>query len=104
MDIILTIAGIFAGIGVFLSAMYMLVQALLAHGQLRWTNLACFVLILLAMGALMLRAVDLARILAVPLAVVAAWLLMIERGWYRIFPGLVILFAAALILGLVALG
>ena len=103
MSTILTIAGIFAGIGVFLSAMYMLVQALLAQAETRWMNLACFVLILVVMGALMERVVDLARILAVPLFLVAGRVLMLEQRWYKIFPVLVMIFSVALVSGYVAL-
>ena len=103
MSTILTIAGIFAGIGVFMAAMYSLTQVLLLRGAVRWVHLACLVLIIVAMGALMERAVPMARILAVPLIAVSAVLLIREPGWYRIFPALVIVFSLLLILGYVAL-
>ena len=43
---ILTIAGIFAGIGVFLAAMYSMTQVLLLGGMPRVAHFALFVLIL----------------------------------------------------------
>lgn len=95
--------GIFAGIGVFLAAMYAMVQALLLEGRARWINVALFVLILIVMGALMERHVGLARVLAVPLFMVAAWAFTLEPRWYKIFPILVMVFSVILMLGHVAL-
>ena len=103
MSTILTIAAIFAGIGVFMAAMYSLTQTLLLRGPARWVHLASLVLIVVVMGALMERAVPVARLLALPLIAISAVLLLREPGWYRIFPALVIVFSLLLILGYVAL-
>ena len=103
MSMILTIAGIFAGIGVFLATMYSLSQVLLLRGEGRLMHGLSFGLILAVMAALMEREVGLARLLAVPLFLVAARTLMLERGWYRIMPLLVIIFTVVLMLGYVAL-
>ena len=103
MSTILTIAGIFAGIGVFMAAMYSLTQTLLLRGAARWLHLVSLVLIVVVMGALMERTIPMARLLALPLIAVSAVLLIREPGWYRIFPALVIVFALLLILGYVAL-
>jgi len=99
---IATIAGIFAGIGVFLAAIYSASQALLSEGEGRAMHALGAGLILAAMAALMEREVGLARFLAVPLALVAGRTLMIERRWYKVLPLLVIAFAVALMLGYVA--
>ena len=103
MDIILTIAGIFAGIGVFLAAMHSLTQCFLLDGRPRWLFAAHLILIMVVMGGLWFRDIPMARLVAIPLIVVAFIVLFRERGWYRIFPALVIVFALLLILGYVAL-
>ncbi len=100
---ILTIVGIFAGIGVFLAAMYSMTQVLLLRGAPRWWHGACFVLILFIMAALMEREVWLGRALAVPLVIIAGRLLWIEQRWFKVFPILVIVFAVILAMGYVAL-
>lgn len=83
--------------------MYSLTQSLLLSGPARWANIALFTLILIVMGALMERHVILARILALPLFMVAAWAFTLEPRWYKVFPVLVMIFAAILMLGHVAL-
>ena len=83
--------------------MYSLTQIVLLRGWPRIAHVASLVLILAVMAALMERAVPLARILALPLAGAAFWTLVIEPRWYRIFPILVILFAALLIAGYVSM-
>ena len=83
--------------------MYSLTQIFLVDGEARWMHIAGFGLILLTMGFLMEREIPTARILAVPLLLVAARLLMLEPRWFRIFPALVIVFALLLNLGYVAL-
>ena len=104
MTTIITLVGIFAGIGVFLAAMYSITQVLLLEGWPRWAHVACFLLILGVMGALYFyRSVPAARLLAVPLLLAAFWTLVLEPRWYRVFPLLVILFAMMLIMGYVAL-
>ena len=103
MSIILTIAGIFAGIGVFLAAMYSFTQILLLRGEGRVMHGLSFLLILAVMAALMEREIAIARILAIPLCLVSIRTLMLERGLYRIMPVLVIIFAVVLMLGYVAL-
>ena len=103
MGVVLTIAGIFAGIGVFLSAMYSVSQILLLEGRARLAHAASLILILVVMACLMERWIETARIFAVPLFAAAFWTLVLEPRWYRIFPILVMLFALLLILGYVAL-
>ncbi|MEM7190064.1 MAG: hypothetical protein AAF439_10680 [Pseudomonadota bacterium] len=100
---ILTIAGIFAGIGIFLATMYSFSQILLLKGTGRIAHAIAFVLILSIMAALMERFVPIARILAVPLFGVAIWLMVLEPRWFRIFPILIMLFSILLIMGYVAL-
>ncbi len=99
----MTLVGIFAGIGVFLAAMYSLSQILLLQGRGRVAHAICFGLILAVMAALMERAVPIARILSAPLILVAFWTLVLEPRWYRIFPLLVMLFALMAILGYVSM-
>lgn len=101
---ILTLVGIFAGIGVFLAAMYSVSQILLLEGRGRIAHGAVLILILIVMGALMERAVPVARMAALPLIGAAFWTLVIEPRWYRIFPILVIAFAVLLIAGYVQMG
>ena len=103
MAVILTIAGIFAGIGVFLAAMYSLTQGILLDGRKRWLHVALFALILITMGALMQREVLLARVLALPLLGAGIATLWIEPRWFKVFPILVIVFSITLLLGYVAL-
>ncbi len=101
---ILTIAGIFAGIGVFLAAMYSMTQVLLMGGMPRIAHFALFVLILTVMFSMFWwRDVETARVLAVPLMGVAVWTLVLEQRWYRVFPLLVMAFAGLLLAGYVAL-
>lgn len=101
---ILTIAGIFAGIGVFLAAMYSMTQVLLMEGMPRIAHFALFVLILAVMASMFFwRDVTTARVIAVPLLGVALWTSVLEQRWYRVFPLLVIAFAGLLIAGYVAL-
>jgi hypothetical protein len=101
---ILTIAGIFAGIGVFLAAMYSMTQVLLMGGMPRIAHFALFVLILTVMFSMFWwRDVGTARVLAVPLMGFAVWTLVLEQRWYRVFPLLVIVFAGLLLAGYVAL-
>lgn len=103
MNMVLTIAGIFAGIGVFLAAMYSVSQILLLEGRSRMAHAASLILILAVMACLMERWVGVARLLAFPLLGAAFWTLVIEPRWYRVFPILVIAFALLLIMGYVAL-
>ena len=103
MGMVLTIAGIFAGIGVFMAAMYSVTQILLLEGRGKLAHAVSLALILAVMACLMERWVFEARILAVPLFAAAFWTLVIEPRWYRIFPILVMLFALLLIMGYVAL-
>ncbi|MEM7057504.1 MAG: hypothetical protein AAF557_07940 [Pseudomonadota bacterium] len=100
---ILTIAGIFAGIGVFLAAMYSVSQILLLEGRARVAHVASLVMILVVMACLMERWVETARVLAIPLFGAAFWTLVIEPRWYRVFPLMVMVFALLLIMGYVAL-
>ncbi|MEM6661782.1 MAG: hypothetical protein AAF666_06350 [Pseudomonadota bacterium] len=100
---ILTIAGIFAGIGMFLAAMYSMTQILLLNGTHRLAHAATLVLMLMVMGALMERWIPIARLLAVPLLGTGFWLLVLEPRWYRVFPLMIMLFALLLIMGYVAL-
>ena len=104
MGMVLTIAGIFAGIGVFLAAMYSMVQVLLTGGVLRLAHFAQLVLILTVMASLFFwRDVTAARVIAVPLLGVALWTTVVETRWARVFPLLVMTFALLLITGYVAL-
>lgn len=96
------IIGLFAGIAVCMAALHSLAQAILAEGAKRWAHLAQLVAILAVMAALLEREVALARLLAVALIAAALWVMVMERGWYRIFPLLVQVFAAVLIAGYVA--
>ena len=101
---ILTIAGIFAGIGVFLAAMYSMTQVLLLGGVQRVVHFVLFVLILTVMFSMFWwRDVDTARVLAVPLMGVALWAVVLETRWYKVFPLLVIAFAGLLLGGYVVL-
>ena len=100
---ILTIAGIFAGIGVFLATMYSVSQILLMEGRMRVAHALQIGLILCVMACLMERWIIGARILAVPMMGVAFWVAVLEPRWYRVFPLLVMLFALLLILGYVAM-
>lgn len=101
---ILTIAGIFAGIGVFFAAMYSLTQILLLAGWSRFAHFSCFTLILTVMASMFFwRDVETAQVIAVPLLAVALWTLVIEPGWYKVFPILVCVFAMVLLLGYVNL-
>ena len=101
---LLTIAGIFAGVGVFLAAMYSMVQVLLTGGMMRAAHFAQFVLILTVMAAMFFwRDVTAAQVIAVPLLGVALWTAVLEAGWARVFPLLVMTFALLLITGYVAL-
>jgi hypothetical protein len=103
MTSVLMIAGLFAGIAVCLATLYSVAQAMLAEGWPRRAHLAHLAAILVVMGALLEREVTVARIGAAPLLASAVWVFWLERGWYRVFPLLVILFAAILMAGYVAL-
>jgi hypothetical protein len=103
MSTILIVAGLFAGIGVFLSAMYSLSQLFLMEGRAQAAHGAMLVMILVVMALLLERYVDYARYAAVPLFLAATWCLIAEERWFRIFPLLVQIFSAILILGYVAL-
>lgn len=103
MSVILTVAGIFAGIGIFMATMYSVSQILLLEGRARLAHAASLTLVLIVMACLMERWVDTARIFAIPLLAAAFWTLVVEPRWYRIFPILVMAFALLLIMGYVAL-
>ena len=103
MGVILTIAGIFAGIGVFIATMYSVSQIVLLEGRARIAHAVLITLILVVMACLVERWVPMARVLAIPLLGAAFWVAVLETRWYRIFPLLVMLFALLLILGYVAL-
>ena len=101
---ILTIAGIFAGIGVFLSTMYSLTQVLLLEGVPRIAHFVLFVLILSVMFSLFWwRDVATAQVIAVPMLVAALWATVLEQRWYKVFPILVAVFGGLLIAGYAAL-
>ncbi|MEM9059976.1 MAG: hypothetical protein AAGD13_05895 [Pseudomonadota bacterium] len=101
---ILTIAGIFAGIGVFLATMYSVTQILLLEGLPRIAHFVQLVLILTVMWSLYWwRDVVTAQIVAAPLLAAALWTSALEVGWYRVFPLLVSLFAIAMLTGYIAL-
>lgn len=101
---ILVIAGIFAGIGMFLSTMYSLTQVILLEGLPRIAHFVTFVLILTVMFPLYWwRDVTTARVLAVPLLRAAQWTVVLEHRWYKVFPMLMSLFALMMMLGYVAL-
>lgn len=101
--IILLIAGLFAGIGVFIATAYSLSQLLLLEGRGRMAHAACLIMTLIVMAALMERAIPIARLAAIPMLLVASWCFAIERGWYRVFPILLQIFAAIVALGFVVL-
>jgi len=103
MTSILMIAGVFAGISICMATFYSVGQAMLGEGTPRRAHLLLVIAILVVMGALLEREVEIARTAAVPLLGLAVWVTVIERGWYRLFPLLVQIFAALLIAGLVAL-
>lgn len=103
MTSILMIVGVFAGIAVCMATLYSLAQAMMQEGARRWAHLAFVIAMLAVMGMLLEREVGLARMLAWPLLAVGLWAFWVERGWYRLFPLMVQLFAAVLIAGLVAL-
>ncbi|MEM9369503.1 MAG: hypothetical protein AAGD07_26340, partial [Planctomycetota bacterium] len=100
---ILTIAAIFAGIGVFLATMYSVSQILLLEGRARLAHAASVVTILIVMACLMERWNETARIAAIPMLGAAFWTLVVEPRWYRVFPLLVMVFALLIILGYVVL-
>ena len=101
---ILTIAGIFAGIGVFLAAMYSMTQVLLLGGMARVAHFAQFVLILTVMFSMFWwRDVATAQVIALPLVGVALWTLVLEPRWYKVFSVLILIFAGLLIGGYAAL-
>lgn len=103
MTSILMIIGVFAGISVCMATLYSVAQAMMREGTPRRAHLAAVIAMLVVMGALLEREVDVARTAAVPLLGVAIWAFVVERGWYRIFPLLMQLFAVVLLLGWVAL-
>ncbi|MFK7943350.1 MAG: hypothetical protein AB8B85_10635 [Paracoccaceae bacterium] len=101
---ILLIIGIFAGIGVFLATMYSLTQVLLLEGRARYVHAAQFIVVMAIMTVLFLwRDPVGARVIAFALIPIAAWTILIERRFYRIFPVLIMIFALALASGYVAL-
>lgn len=103
MGMVLTIAAIFAGIGVFMATMYSVSQILLLDGRARAAHVASVITILVVMACLMERWNELARIAAIPMFAAAFWTLVVEPRWYRIFPLLVMVFALTVILGYVVL-
>lgn len=104
MLMILTIAGIFAGIGIFLAAMYSMTQVLLLSGWGRIAHGVCLALIMAIMFVLFFyNAIALAQVIAFALFGVGIWTFVLERRWYRVFPVIVMVFALMLILGYVAL-
>ena len=103
MGMVLTIAAIFAGIGVFLAAMYSLTQILLLEGRARVAHAASLTMILVVMACLMERWIDTARLLAFPMFAAAFWTLVVEPRWYRVFPLLVMAFAVLVAMGYVVL-
>lgn len=103
MTTILMIVGVFAGISVSMATLYALAQVLTREGVRRRAHLASLLAVLAVMAALLWREVGLARLLAWPLLAAALWATVAERGWYRVFPVLLQLFAAVLIAGAVAL-
>ena len=101
---ILLLIGLFAGLGVFLATMYSMTQVLLIGGRLRIAHALTFLLVMAIMTVLYLwRDVAVARLLSFPLVPVALWTLWLEQRWYRIFPGLILIFALVLVAGYVAL-
>ena len=104
MIIIFQIAGIFSGIGLFLSMMYSLTQILLMRGWVRIAHGVLFVLILTVMSTLFFwRDVVTAQVLAVPLLCAAIWVTIVETRWYRVFPIIVIVFSISLASGAIYL-
>ena len=97
---ILAIAGIFAGIGVFLATMYSVTQTLLLEG---WPRIAHFTLLVFTLTVMWSmfwwRDVATAQVIAVPMLAAALWTTVLEHRWYRVFPILCTLFAALLMLG-----
>ena len=101
---IVTIAGIFAGIALMLAAMYSVTQILLLEGWPRAAHFIQLVLLLTVMWSLYWhRDVPTAQIIAVPLLGVALWTFVLEVRWYRVFPFLIGGMAALLISGNAAL-
>jgi len=103
MTSILMIVGVFAGISVCMAFFYSVAQAMMREGTARRAHLAALVAMLAVMGALLEREVGLARTLSVLLLPAAIWTFTVERGWYRIFPVLMQVFALVLLAGWVAL-
>ena len=103
MNTVMTVIGIFAGIGVFLAAMYSVSQVLLLRGLGQVLHGISFALVLIVMGALMEREIGFARIAAAPLFLAATATLWFEPRLYKIMPALVMVFALVLMLGYVAL-
>jgi len=103
MGMVLTIAAIFAGIGVFMATMYSVSQILLLEGRARMAHVASVVTILIVMACLMERWNDTARIAAIPMLAAAFWTLVVEPRWYRVFPILVVAWAILIIMGYVVL-
>ncbi|GMG81200.1 hypothetical protein LNKW23_04120 [Paralimibaculum aggregatum] len=103
MTSILMIIGVFAGVAICMATLYSVAQAMMREGALRRAHAVAVIAVLAVMGALLEREVALARMLAVPLLGVAVWVFVVERGWYRIFPVMMQLFAGLLIAGYVAL-
>ncbi|MEL6210657.1 MAG: hypothetical protein AAFR44_10860 [Pseudomonadota bacterium] len=103
MTSILMITGVFAGIAVCMATLYSVAQAMMQEGHRRWAHLVAVLAMLVVMGLLLEREVGLARLAAWPLLAIGAWVFVIERGWYRLFPVMMQLFAVVLIAGAVAL-
>lgn len=101
--LILMAAGIFAGLFVFIATMYSLSQAVLTEGRTRRAHVAAIVAVLAVMGALSFHAVGLARILSLPLIGAAIWTFQAERGAFRVFPVLLLLFGLIVLAGFVVL-
>jgi len=102
-DSIIFIVGLFSGIGVFLAAMYSLSRVVAFEAEGKSANLAVCLSIMAIMSALFFfQSVPLARLMALPALAAAIWSIRVERRWFKVFPGLAILFAAVVLLGYVA--
>ena len=101
MDLILLIAGIFAGIGIFLATMYSVTQILLLEGKSRTAHAVALTFILIVMACLMERWIDTARVFALPMIAASIWVAWIEPRWYKIFPVSVVVFGSMVAAGIV---
>lgn len=102
--VVIIIAGIFGGIGIFLATMYSFVQVLLTEGRLRYAHAGLFILMMAIFTVLYLwRDVFAAWLISFPLIPVALWAVWLEQRWFRIFPILVLIFAVIVAMGFIAL-